>query len=249
MDNTFVAIIGCYRSGSSLIAEILSEMGVDMGAPFHLNYFEPADLSAMLRYWWAEPALVENVSVETRLSELSKWMSDRPSRNRSQTGCQFFGAKHPLLTLSAAEIVDAWDGDMRIIWSYRQLESSTHSLERTGWWENCPRIQSVLFESASRFFGPKKHLKVDYDDMLENPHDQVRLIADYIGIELSLEESDKLAKKVSKRPRKSAQVLSSRNTLPDASQNGRVASERIVATMLASNNSRVVAPAVNSVIE
>ena len=53
-----VAVVGTYRSGSSMIAAMLHELGVDMGAPFWGNYYEPQDLAQSLRRWWTEPQLI-----------------------------------------------------------------------------------------------------------------------------------------------------------------------------------------------
>jgi hypothetical protein len=39
---TVVAILGCYRSGSSLLAGVLHRLGVDMGSPFWGDYYERA---------------------------------------------------------------------------------------------------------------------------------------------------------------------------------------------------------------
>lgn len=56
-------VLGCYRSGSSLLARMLHALCVNMGGPLWCDHFEAADLSV-------EPHLVESVPKDVRVEYL-----------------------------------------------------------------------------------------------------------------------------------------------------------------------------------
>ncbi len=68
-----VVVLGCYRSGSSLLAGMLHCLGVNLGPPFWGDFYEPADLSAELRRWWDEPRLNPMVPQVQRIEYLRQW--------------------------------------------------------------------------------------------------------------------------------------------------------------------------------
>jgi len=102
MDQRRIAVLGLYRSGSTVLAGVLHHLGVDMGAPFYGGYFESDWLSKQLRLWWDEPRLREKVPQDKRVRILSQWM-----RDREEAGARWVGTKHPLLCLSAEDLVQA----------------------------------------------------------------------------------------------------------------------------------------------
>jgi len=63
-------VLGCYRSGSSLLARMIHSLGVNVGPPFWCDHFEAADLSVELRSRWNEPQLVKSVPKDVRVEYL-----------------------------------------------------------------------------------------------------------------------------------------------------------------------------------
>ncbi len=68
-----VVVLGCYRSGSSLLAGMLHCLGVNLGPSFWGDFYEAADLSAELRRWWDEPRLNPMVPQVQRIEYLRQW--------------------------------------------------------------------------------------------------------------------------------------------------------------------------------
>lgn len=121
-----MAVIGLYRSGSTVAAGMLHHLGVDMGAPFWGDYYEPHSLSEQLRAWWNEPLLEPQVDCSRRVSGLRAWIE---SREVSDSRC--IGCKHPLLSLCGDDLLEAWGAETRFIWTYRPLEESIESIVRS----------------------------------------------------------------------------------------------------------------------
>ena len=84
-------MIGCYRSGSSLLAGTIHSLGVNMGVPFWGDHFEAADLSAEQRAWWSEPRLVESVPKATRVAYLKAWIAKQNGLTATEKGTKGSG--------------------------------------------------------------------------------------------------------------------------------------------------------------
>jgi hypothetical protein len=175
---TRIGVLGLYRSGSTALAGILHHLGVDMGAPFYENYYEPLDLSRQLRKWWNEPELTAMTSASKRIAGLKQWI-----KKRENAGAGCVGAKHPLLSLCGSDLLQAWGTSTRFIRSHRPLDKSVQSLTRLGWWPNKEDfVQTTLWNATANFFATQEHLLVDYEAMLENPEREILRIVDYIGV-------------------------------------------------------------------
>ena len=154
-----------------------------MGAPYHETYYESAELAAELRAWWGEPELIECALAEFRIAGLREWMHRQHAPNR-----EAIGAKHPLLTLSANDVLDAWGADTKILWAHRDLDESIASLARVAW-VKCPHLaQSYLWLKASEFCGHHPHLKVRYDEITTDPIAVVQRLVEYLGMGFSDEQ-------------------------------------------------------------
>ena len=46
---------------------MLDRLGVDMGAPYHGDYYEPTDLAVSLRRWWNESELTAQETTSNRV--------------------------------------------------------------------------------------------------------------------------------------------------------------------------------------
>ncbi|MEM9366411.1 MAG: sulfotransferase [Planctomycetota bacterium] len=240
-----IVVFGCYRSGSSLLARLLHEMGVDMGAPFHSSYFEPNDLAQSLRVWWCEPELRELGCAEERVVGLSQWLDSRRKLERWQSASPIVGAKHPLLTLCLNDIAEAWGKDVRFIWAHRSLDESVKSLSRVGWWMDPGRIQETLYSRAIEFFDPEKHLQVSYDQVRDDPSTQVRRVAEFVGANVSEHSVASLAGMVFTED-KDASPRTMRSSSNPVRSHER-SPEKLVATMLSGNCEHLVGDAIQSV--
>jgi len=175
---TRIAVLGLYRSGSTALAGALHHLGVDMGAPFFEDYYEPAELALQLRQWWNEPELVKMTRAGKRVAALTRWI-----KKREKAGSGWVGAKHPLLSLCGPDLLQAWGKETRFIWSHRPLEKSIQSLRSLGWWPDKEEfIQRTLWQSTTKFFASQEHLRLDYEAMLENPEREICHIVDYLGL-------------------------------------------------------------------
>jgi hypothetical protein len=173
-----VAVLGLYSSGSTATATILDRLGVKLGRRYFENYYEPLWLSAQLRQWWQEPHLIESVSKADRVRVLREWLN-----TLEHEGHQVIGAKHPLLTMCGADILDAWGPDTHFIWSWRPLDKSIESLQRRNWWPGIEgSLQTCLWDAAELFFEHQPHLRVEFDCLLENPQATVDQIVAFLDL-------------------------------------------------------------------
>ena len=232
-----VAVVGTYRCGSSVVAEMLHRLGVDMGAPFFGEYFEPSDLASWLRRCWNEPKLFTAEPTSNRVEYLRHWMAFRGER--SAIGC-----KHPLLALSLDDIVQAWGEEAKFVWCKRPIDDSITSLEKMNWWPNGREIQEKLLEKLESFFPRENAIVVDFQDSLQHPELVVERLVDFLGIAPSPEQIAS-ARRV---------VRQSQNEAMGSKEEGRISIQalgrpNIVGTLLCRNNEQVVGDAVRSVIE
>ena len=158
-----VAVVGLYRSGSSLLAGMLHCLGVDMGSPYFVSNrgetYEPADLAQKLRAWWDEPNMVERVPARQRFLHLEQWGQKRQPP---------FGAKHPLLSLCVLEAINAWN--CQVVWAYRPLQESIESLQRTEWFPGQEqRIQERLWQELHRVHATMPLVKIHHAEVLKDP--------------------------------------------------------------------------------
>ena len=175
---TRVAVLGLYSSGSSATAGVLHHLGVGMGKRFYRAFYEEQRLARFVRAWWSEPALEASNSRATRITQLRNWV-----RQMENGGVDCIGGKHPLLLMSAEELVEAWGDQTKLIWAWRPLRESIASLQRRAWWPGEEeRIQTRLWESANHFFNGRSHCKVNYSELINSPGRQVQRLIDFLGI-------------------------------------------------------------------
>jgi hypothetical protein len=177
MKQTRIAVLGVYRSGSTAVAGALHHLGVDMGPPFFEGFYESAGLSAQLRRWWDEPRLREKVGQDKRVRVLAEWIKER-----EQGGARWVGMKHPLLSLCAEDLVQAWGPETRFIRCCRPLEDSIDSLKRLGRKVDGALMQGTLMAALDRFFAGREHLAVEFADLMGNPRREVERLMAYLNI-------------------------------------------------------------------
>jgi hypothetical protein len=188
--NKRIAILGLYNSGSTVLAGMLHRMGVNMGAPFWTNsheghpknFYEPWDLSLAVRDWWAEPFLCEQTPRQERISFLKSWAD---SRQPSHAGP--LGAKHPLLSLCAADLLSAWGPDTIFVRAWRPFEESVDGLRARGWFTGHEiALQMRLWNALAQF--ERAHgfaLVMDWNRVRCNPSAAVAELAEIVGLKPS----------------------------------------------------------------
>ena len=237
---TLVAVVGTYRCGSSIVAEMLHNLGVDMGAPFYGDFYEPSDLATWLRRCWNEPQLTSTESQSSRVAYLRNCIASRG--NRGKVGC-----KHPLLSLLLDDIVDAWGAETKFVWCRRPIDDSVLALEKMNWWPNERTIQEKLFSNLEKFFPRAKGLVIDFEDSTDRPHEVVERLIDFLELSPSGQEVANAVKVVKKSYGKSKKTNSfPRKRTRELTQI--LDPPKVIGTLLCGNNDTVVGDAVRSVI-
>ena len=197
------AILGLYNSGSSALAGMLHRLGANLGPPFWCDrpgrestVYEADDLAAALRRWWDEPALIERSTAAERIPWLRAWIRHQESTNPAPAG-----VKHPLLALSANDIVAAWGTDTRFIWARRPLAESVAGLTRRGWFPGCElAMQSRLWDAIHAFVGSGIAVTaLDWDETRRDPAAAAMRLATLLELEPDLEQLAAAARAV-RRP-------------------------------------------------
>jgi hypothetical protein len=185
-----VAVLGLYNSGSTIIAGVLHRLGVNMCPPFWChsrddsqgNHYEPYELSCHLREWWDEPRAVERMPAARRVCFLRHWAA---MKNCLRPGP--LGAKHPLLSLCARDLLEAWGDDTRFVWAWRPLDKSIARLRARGWFSGFEEaLQQRLWVALDDFAtSHPRVVKVEYARMKSDPAGMVRELAAGVGLEVS----------------------------------------------------------------
>lgn len=240
-----IAILGTYRSGSSAIAGMLHHLGIELGSPFVGDHYESSELSTALRVWWTEPLLLPSMNVKKRRKFLRQWIEAR------EIGSNLVGAKHPLLSLSANDVFDAWGPETRFIWCARPLVESIDSLARLNWWAEPDRIQRKLNLANEEFFQTVEHLKLAYCTTQSDPMAQIELICNWLGLSPAKQQVDQALDWIQSWPKVKSRPSYTTSILVGAAEIVAVKEEakpKIVATMLSGNSAPIVAEATQSVI-
>jgi len=172
-----IAVLGLYRSGSTVVAGVMHHLGVDMGAPFYGGYYESDWLSRQLRLWWDEPRLQQKVDQRERVRILTRWIEER-----EQAGSQWVGMKHPLLSLCGEDLVQAWGEQTDFIRCCRPVDESIKSLIKLNYRGDADSVQRQLLVELERFFDNRRHLPVAFSDMMNNPELQIMRLIDFLEI-------------------------------------------------------------------
>jgi hypothetical protein len=178
MESKRIAVLGLYRSGSTVVAGVLQHLGVDMGAPFFCEYYESEWLSKQLRVWWDEPHLREKVGQPKRVQVLAKWI-----HQREKAGAKWVGMKHPLLSLCGDDLLQAWGPDTKFIRCCRPLDESVVSMRKgMGFKGDAEFVQGTLMTALDRFFAGRPCLEVTFADMMSNPDRELQRIIEFLEI-------------------------------------------------------------------
>jgi hypothetical protein len=213
MNSTRIAVLGLYRSGSTVVAGVLHHLGVDMGAPFYGGYYESDWVSKQLRIWWDERGeLQEKVQRPKRVKVLAEWVKEREA-----AGARWVGIKHPLLSLCGEDLVQAWGEETRFIRCCRPLEESVKSMKiGMGYKGDAELRQRTLLDELDRFLAGRPHLQVGFSDMMEHPEEEIKRMIEFLEI---APEPERIAVAVqSVTPGKHAKVEAERRQAKRASK-------------------------------
>jgi len=179
MNSTRIAVLGLYRSGSTVVAGVLHHLGVDMGAPFYGGYYESDWLSKQLRIWWNESGqLEEKVLQPKRIKIFSQWM-----QKRERAGAQWVGMKHPLLSLCGDDLLQAWGEETRFIRCCRPLVESIESMKTgMGYKGDAELRQRTLLDALDRFLGGRPHLEIHFSEIMAQPEREVGRLIEFLRI-------------------------------------------------------------------
>lgn len=182
-----IAILGLYNSGSTVLAGMLHRMGVNMGAPFWMtseedhdkNFYESWGLSRQVRRWWAEPLAEQRVPAAERIGFLQAWMALQEAARPGPVG-----AKHPLLSLCAADLATAWGPETCFVRAGRPLEESVDGLCRRSWFPGHEiALQTRLWDALAAF--ERSHpsvVTIDWNQVKSNPLSAARDLASAVGL-------------------------------------------------------------------
>jgi hypothetical protein len=213
-----IAIVGLYNSGSTVVADVLSALGVHFGRTSWAN--EDESMATFLAKAWDEPWGNPKIfSHEQRVQRLHDWMVEQ----EASTSSMLVGLKHPLLSLSGPDLLSAWGNDTTFVWAHRPLNESIAGLNRRSWFDYTVGMaeanklradfQTKLWRSLRAFFecgpdgggdpgaaeadaaGCREHrpLVVSYADLLGDADGVVRRIAGALGLDPSEEEISRAA--------------------------------------------------------
>jgi hypothetical protein len=198
IDRKTVAVVGTYRSGSSLVAGMLHQAGIDMGAKFRSpdksnprGYFEAEELADLCRRIVVEPWLYRQVPYEETKALLRRWASDRCLAFKDEP--PVFGGKHPLMCLLVHELVEAWENPY-FICTDRPMEDTIASLKRTGWpWpsESIERMIPMMTEMRDTVLRQASNqvLRVSLDRARSSPSMVMAEVSEFLGVTLSAESN------------------------------------------------------------
>ncbi len=175
------AIIGLYNSGSSVLSQIVENLGANIGRPVWESHFESLNLKNKLKDWWNEPHLTENSEACDRIEYLRLWAEYH------EASSELICAKHPLLCLSARDLDEAWGPNYKAVRASRPLATSIRQLKKRGWFSNHSdpeQMQQTLYSACEKYFETKEHLVIDYDELTSNPIGSVERLAKFLELNL-----------------------------------------------------------------
>lgn len=195
MGDRCILVTGTHRSGTSLCASALRELGVSMGDRFRsadwqnpAGYWEDEDFRSrnqqMIGDWFA-PDLRENPA---HAAYMRKLIRERFRQHKT------WGAKDTRFCFTLPTFACAFppDKELRIIGMYRSAEAAAKSLARCWpWvdfdaaWDILRKYDRALQASIAYTMGRPPHAEIYwlwYDHFFTAPEDTVRSLARFAGV-------------------------------------------------------------------
>jgi hypothetical protein len=212
---TCMIVLGVPRSGTSLVAGLLHQMGVFMGqklmAPMEgvnpLGFFE--DEEFLERHIWMlrsedEPSLAFNDTLKPDQRMQNEY---RQLVRRREEEHEIWGIKDPRMCFTLPYFLDCLQNDFRLITTHRAFHVSANSLAKLPGYQGMPldRVVGVMgryhymFEKScllakSKLDSPMHHLHIRYDFLVSDPDLYVNQIAELTGLSVPEEERKRLAR-------------------------------------------------------
>ena len=193
----FFPVIGLHRSGSSLLARMMIELGVHMGN--HLTGFESGragggseavGLMDICERWMRFPSIVPTGDRRMMRSALKTWIRDR--RLEAAAKNVPAGAKYPHLCVMG-EFLTAMAPDAKPIHITRPIADSIKSLQARsvaapsrslihGTAAQAEKLQRHLWSQKEKYLSDTPHLTIQYHDVLRDPRSQVDRLIEWMEI-------------------------------------------------------------------
>lgn len=186
---TCVAVLGCYRSGTSAIAGVLHHLGVFMG-----EKFDPPSANNTSGYW-------EDIDFKSYHTKFDAGeLDDNPALMNEYVDLiklrekehKLWGLKDPLLCTNLFRFISNLKTDHKLIVCHRPVADIAKSLAIGLKEENLKR-----FEPLAQFYVDQMHqqllnyrgqvLEMEHRNTLANPEFHVQRIANFVGLPVTQE--------------------------------------------------------------
>ncbi|MBI1247503.1 hypothetical protein GC197_06600 [bacterium] len=187
---TMVAVLGCFRGGTSCVTGILSHLGLDLGTnlmePNQNNpdgFFEDNGLGGICRNIFREPWLERQLDPVDAANLLRRWASLRCESAANESS--LLVGKHPILCMLGAELETAWNSP-KILAVDRPVEDSIKSLKKANWGWSLEAIEYVIpkmLEKRDSYLSntPLDCLRIDFDRLRAEPAVVIDEICQFLG--------------------------------------------------------------------
>lgn len=177
-----IIVLGCYRSGTSAIAGILSKLGVHMG-----DQFDPPNKNNPSGYW--EDLAFKNIHKKFENSDDPKIIIEYLNLiEKRENSHNLWGVKDPLLCVNLMKLVKNIRKDYKLIICRRNTDAVALSMSKALKEKKYPMKFLPLVEfyiqqmnnQIQQYRGPI--LEMDHDETLKNPEFHISRIANFIGV-------------------------------------------------------------------
>jgi hypothetical protein len=191
-DSRVVAVLACYRGGSSCVAGALHHLGVSMGLQFlppdRMNprgYYECLQLWRLTRRIFDHPSMARRLPKLQIVGLLRQWAARRSGAAHEST--DWIGAKHPSLCCLGHEVRQAWHNPVFVVVD-RQPSEIIASILRTNWgWsreEAAINVETLLAE-REQFLSTcssDEFIRIDFQKLRNSPRKLLSEIADFLAL-------------------------------------------------------------------
>lgn len=156
-----IVVFGLYNSGSTAIAGALHHLGVNMGVPYHDDFYESAEVTQQLLNWYvSDTEMRDHTTFQTKVAFFQNWITRQQGEH--------IGVKHPLLCLCPDAVFHTFGTEAIYLWAYRSLPVSIERLVARQWYVGHEaQMQNRLWYSLSKY---RKRLHViDWDQLKSQP--------------------------------------------------------------------------------
>lgn len=181
-----IIVLGAFRGGTSLVANVLLRLGVRMGKMAGHKVANPGNpigsydamedslLTRWIRDVYVEPRMRPGANHWRRARFLRQWVGLRERR----AGGNPWGAKHPTLCLMIDELYEVLGSEWIALTVSRPPEDIYRSHERVKWWGKkvIRQTTDLLLERRNAdLLRHKNELRIDlaYNDLVERPQETI----------------------------------------------------------------------------